>query len=151
MDTGNTRNRVVVREAGINEYDRIVGVWLEAGLPFRPQGRDSRESMDLELGLSTSLLLLAEADGRVVGTVLGTHDGRKGWINRLAVVPDHRGQGLARRLVCDVETWLESQGIGICAALVESGNAVSRGFFARIGYAHDPDIEYFSKRRDPQT
>lgn len=145
------RSEVVVREAGLDDYDRIVGVWAEAGLPFRPQGRDSRESIGLELGRGCSIFLLAEADGLPVGTVLGTHDGRKGWVNRLAVIPDHRRSGLARRLVRDVEVWLESQGIEICAALIESDNEDSRAFFARMDYLQDPEIEYFSKRRSDAT
>ncbi len=140
-----------VREAGVDDYDRIVGIWLEAGLPFRPRGRDSRQSIALELERGSSVFLLAEAAGRPVGVVLGTHDGRKGWVNRLAVVPDQRRTGLARRLVHDVEAWLESQGIEICAALVESDNQDSMAFFGKIDFVHDPQVEYFSKRRSPAT
>ena len=66
-------------------------------------------------------------------------------------VPDHRRSGLGRRLVCDVEVWLETQGIEICAALIESDNRESMAFFARMDFVHDAEIEYFSKRRGPQT
>ena len=88
---------------------------------------------------------------RIVGVVFGTHDGRKGWINRLAVAPDFRGQGIAHRLVGEVEAALHAQGIDVIAALVESDNRGSLAFFARIGYVHDPEIEYFSTRRDPES
>lgn len=145
------RPEVKVREAGVGDYDRIVGVWLSAGLPFRPEGRDSRESIRAELGRGCSVFLLAEVDARPVGVVLGTHDGRKGWINRLAVVPEYRRVGLARRLVGGVEIWLESQGIEICAALIESENQDSKSFFAQMGYQNDPEIQYFSKRRSQET
>jgi ribosomal protein S18 acetylase RimI-like enzyme len=151
MTMGDGRSEVVVREAGLDDYDSIVAVWAEAGLPFRPQGRDSRESVGLELERGCSVFLLAEVDGLPVGAVLGTHDGRKGWVNRLAVIPRHRRRGLARRLVRGVEVWLESQGIEICAALIESDNQDSKAFFARMDYLHDPEIEYFSKRRSEAT
>ena len=151
MTLGDEETVVVVREAGLDDYDRIVRVWSEAGLPFRPQGRDSRESIGLELGRGCSVFLLAEAGSRAVGVVLGTHDGRKGWVNRLAVVPDHRRSGLGRRLVRDVEVWLETQGIEICASLIESANEESVAFFAHMDYVHDAEIEYFSKRRSPET
>jgi ribosomal protein S18 acetylase RimI-like enzyme len=147
MEIRHMHHEVVVRKAVLDDYDSIVGVWLEAGLPFRPEGRDSRESIRVEMGRGCSVFLLAELDGRSVGAALGTHDGRKGWVNRLAVVPECRRLGLARRLVREVEIWLESQGIQICAALIESENQDSRAFFAGIGYLRDPEIQYFSKRR----
>jgi GNAT superfamily N-acetyltransferase len=147
MEIRDMHNEVVVRKAVLDDYDRIVGVWLDAGLPFRPEGRDGRESIRAEMERGCSVFLLAEVAGRSVGVALGTHDGRKGWVNRLAVVPEYRRIGLARRLVRDVEIWLESQGIQICAALIESENHESRAFFAGMGYLCDPEIQYFSKRQ----
>ena len=68
------------------------------------------------------MFLLAEADGRLVGTVLGTHDGRKAWINRLAVSPAFRRRGIARLLVAEVEARMAALGLDIIAALIESQN-----------------------------
>jgi GNAT superfamily N-acetyltransferase len=138
-----------IRTAGAGDYDDIVGVWVEAGLPYRPQGRDSRESVERELRRGTGTFFLAVSNGRPVGVVLGTHDGRKGWINRLAVTPTYRRKGIARRLVQCVETWLEAEGIAICAALIERPNGDSMAFFAELGYAHDLEVVCVSKRKNP--
>jgi N-acetylglutamate synthase len=140
-----------IRRADVADYDDIVGVWAEAGLSYRPQGRDRRESVQRELRRGTGAFFLASSAGCPVGVVLGTHDGRKGWINRLAVVPAYRRKGVASRLVREVEAWLEAEGIELCAALIESPNGGSMAFFAEIGYVHDPEIEYVSKRRTPGT
>jgi ribosomal protein S18 acetylase RimI-like enzyme len=94
---------------------------------------------------------VAEVEGRLVGVVLGTHDGRKGWINRLAVAPAYRRRGIAGLLVGELETRLEALGLEIVAALIESENRASLEFFRAIGYLHDPEIEYVSKRRSPET
>jgi hypothetical protein len=60
-------------------------LWQEAGIHYRPGGRESRSHLAKELEGGQAIFLVAVAEGKVVGVVLGTHDGRKGWINRLAV------------------------------------------------------------------
>ena len=91
----------------------------------------------------------AEAPVRVVGTVVATHDGRKGWVNRVAVEERLRRRGLGARLVRAAEAWLEAQGMDILACLVEAGNAVSMAVFGKLGYTKHPEIVYFAKRRFP--
>ena len=73
-------------------------LWQEGGLPYRPDGRDRRERIARELAGPCSIFLAAEEDGRLVGAVLGTQDGRKGWINRLVVAPSRRRKGVGEAL-----------------------------------------------------
>lgn len=142
---------IVIRDMTSDDYDAVVRLWTEAGLSFRPRGRDRRERIEAEMQRGTALFLVADAGGEVVGVVLGTHDGRRGWINRLAVSPVHQRQGIARRLVRAVEARTEALGIEIVSALIESENEASLTFFQAIDYIHAPDIEYVSKRRSADT
>jgi N-acetylglutamate synthase len=142
---------VSIREMTMDDYDAVTQVWTQAGLPFRPRGRDRREKMRTEMERGTALFFVAEAGGVVVGVVLGTHDGRRGWINRLAVAPAYQRRGIARRLVRAVEARTHDLGIDIVAALVESENEASLAFFRQIEYAHSRDVEYVSKRRSADT
>jgi ribosomal protein S18 acetylase RimI-like enzyme len=135
----------------LEDREAVVRLWTEAGLPFRPLGRDRLEKMRLEMERGTAIFLVAEVAGETVGVVLGTHDGRRGWINRLAVAPAYQRQGIARRLVREVEARTEALGIEIVAALIESENEASLAFFRAIDYLHAPDIEYVSKRRSADT
>jgi len=144
-------SEVTIREMIVDDYDAVVRIWTDAGLSFRPRGRDRREKIQAELEQGTALFLVAEEGGEVVGAVLGTHDGRRGWINRLAVSPAHRRRGIARRLVEAVEARTKALGIEIVSALIESENEASLAFFCAIGYIHAPDIEYVSKRRSADT
>jgi len=59
--------------------------------------------MAKELKAGQAIFLVAAADQRIAGVVLGTHDGRKGWINRLAVAKDFRRQNIASKLVATLE------------------------------------------------
>jgi hypothetical protein len=133
------------------DYDALVALWRDAGLSFRPRGRDTRAHLTREIRGPCSLFLGAERHGRLVAAVLGTHDGRKGWINRLAVHPQHRGRGLARALVAAVEQRLRARGIHIVACLIEEGNDRSVELFQRLGYREHPEIRYLTKRETDQT
>jgi ribosomal protein S18 acetylase RimI-like enzyme len=151
MKQGEGAAEVTIREFRLEDYDEVLRLWTEAGLPFRPQGRDRRDRVAAELKAGTAVFLLAEAGGRLAGVVLGTHDGRKAWINRLAVAPEFQRRGIASLLIREVEARLEALGLEIIAALVESDNEASLRFFHAIGYEHAPEIEYFSRRRSPNT
>ena len=133
------------------EYEAVTRLWSDAGLPFRARGRDRADKVLREIERGTATLLLAEADDAPVGVVLATHDGRKGWINRLAVAPAYRRRGIARLLVREAEARLAALGLEITAALVETPNSSSLAFFESIGYVHDPHIEYVSRRRSPDS
>jgi N-acetylglutamate synthase len=142
---------LVIREFQIADYDRVMELWTQGGLPLKPQGRDSRDEIVAQLGQANVRFLVAEEGpgGRVVGTVLATHDGRKGWINRVAVDASLRRKGIGARLVRAAEDWLEAQGLGILACLIEEDNAVSMAVFQALGYKKHPEIIYFAKRKFP--
>ena len=145
------RDGLRIREFRIKDYARVMELWAEGGLPLKPKGRDSRENILKQIREPNVLFLVAEEGegGRIIGTVLATHDGRKGWINRLAVDATLRKQGIGARLVCEAERRLEALGMEILACLIEDDNAVSMAVFERLGYKKHPEIVYFAKRKYP--
>lgn len=144
-------SNIVVRELCIADYDKLIAFWNEVKLPYKPKGRDRRENIERELKGESAIFLVAEKDGVLVGSIFGTHDGRKGWINRLAVAPAYRRQGLAAQLVQEIENRLFEMGIGIIACLIEDWNKVSLQVFAKLGYTRHRDIIYFTKRKFPDV
>ncbi len=129
----------------VDDYGAILALWQRAGLDtIRPQGRDSREAFADQLARGQVVLGLEDA-GRLVACVVLTDDTRKGWINRLAVEPDYRRQGLAARLVAEAEKELRARGIQVFAALIENENVASLSLFQREGYKTH-DVAYVSKR-----
>ncbi len=143
----NNSAEIAIREFREEDYDALVALWREAGLPHRPVGRDSREALMRQCNQDTAVYLVAEAGGAVVGAVLGSHDGRKGWINRLAVLPDYRRRNVGAVLVAEVERRLAARGIEIFACLVEDSNEESEIFFEKTGYKPFRGVSYFTKRK----
>jgi ribosomal protein S18 acetylase RimI-like enzyme len=145
------RLKITYRTMTLNDYTTIIALWKEANIPSRPQGRDSRKNIAIQLRQPNGYYLVAEADKKIIGVILGTHDGRKGWINHLVVAPSYRKKGIGKQLVTRVEHHFSALGIDIVACLIEDWNMASMKVFEQLGYTKHNDILYYSKRKSPKT
>jgi N-acetylglutamate synthase len=141
---------LIIRLFTMEDYDKVVKLWIDAGLPVRPLGRDSHEKIGEQIKNGNTIFLVAETEGAIAGSVLGTHDGRKGWINRLAVDSGFRRRQIASRLVKELETRFEQSGLDLTACLIEADNTISMKLFAELGYS-EWSGKYYSKRRTRTT
>jgi GNAT superfamily N-acetyltransferase len=153
--------QLVSATLGAADYDEILALWQRAGLPVRLAGRDAPGEFARQMagGRQRVIGLRLPGEpasppgpgGRLVAVALLTDDGRKGWINRLAVEPDWRRRGAARRLVAEAErVFREELGLEVFAALIEAGNDASLATFAALGYA-DHGVHYVSRRARPDA
>ncbi len=140
-----------IRKMDITDYDELIKLWNEAGLPYRPRGRDRKNKISEELKNPATNILLMEYEHNMIGSIFATHDGRKGWINRLVITPEFRNKGLAQKLIAKAENFLAQQGIEIIASLIENWNKQSMKLFQKTGYEKHTDIIYFTKRLNPDV
>jgi len=140
-----------IRAFSLDDYQAVIKLWKKSGLPHKPKGRDSLNAIKNELKRGICIFLIACCDGRIVGSVIGTHDGRRGWINRLAVDPEYQRQGIAKALLKAAEEKLDGLGLEIITCLIEDWNESSIRFFENMEYIKHPDILYFSKRKNPDV
>lgn len=131
-----------VRRLRMPDYEAIIDVLRVCDLNPRTRGRDSRAHLARQLRSRQTIYLGAFDGPRLVGTVFGTHDTRKGWINRLAVLPEYRHRGIAARLVRECERGLRKRGLQMFAALIDAENTPSRTLFSKLGYTTS-DILYY--------
>jgi ribosomal protein S18 acetylase RimI-like enzyme len=137
--------QIKYRDLNIKDYDRMIEVWTESGLPIRPTGRDSREKVAIEMQRNPDFFIGTFDDDQLVGLVVASSDGRKGWINRLAVIPGYRGKGLGRELIRRSEQALYKSGVEILACLIMDDNTPSIRLFESEGYSHWPNVCYLRK------
>ncbi len=142
---------LVIREFRMEDYDALIKLWNDAQLSYKPKGRDRRNKIEQELKRGNAIFLVAEINGKLAGSAFGTHDGRKGWINRLAVAPEFQKRGIARKLIAEVENRIYKLGIEIIACLIEDWNVKSMKVFEKSGYTKHPNILYFTKRKNPDV
>jgi len=135
-----------IRPIRAADYEAVCDLWRAADLPARLSGREAPDAFLRQLAHHPDTYLLAEVDEHLAGVVLGTHDHRKGWINRLAVHPDFRSRGVAQALLAACEHALRRNGLEIVSALIEHGNDASRAAFERAGYLADLPVHYYRKR-----
>ncbi len=135
-----------LRQLTIDDYDDLVRVWAEAGLPFKPTGRDCPARIERELQRADSAFFGLFEDARLVAVGLASYDGRKGWIQRVAVDPNQRGRGLAGEIIAACEDFLKSLDAEVISCLIEDLNYPSISVFKNAGYSCWGNILYFSKR-----
>ncbi len=134
-----------------NEYDSLINLWNESGLQFRPNGRDKKENLLLELKNTQESFIFAIYNDVIIGSILVSHDGRKGWINRLVVLPQYRKFGVAVKLIETAENFLTENNIEIFACLIEDWNQISMKLFQKLGYKRFDDIIYFTKKKHSEV
>ena len=147
----NMNESSAIRKLGIEHIDSILALWQQAELPYKPAGRDRRDRLEERITSGRDCFFGLFDDGMLAGVILATHDGRKGWVNRLAVDPAYRHRGLAQRLIARAEQHLRAEGIEIIAALIEGYNRASLELFQKCGYKVFEDIHYLTKRDRPDV
>lgn len=129
----------------IEEYDQLLFLWDRTGLHYDREDRDSREFLERQIFDDHVAIFILRHEGQIIGSIIASSDGRKGWLNRLAIDPEYRGRRLATRLVEKAEEFLEEAGVHIIAALIEDENTPSMAAFRRCGYDAWSRIVYFRK------
>ena len=134
---------ISIRLALPDEAEALLELWRSAG--SSPSNTDNVEYVRAALEWSGNSVLVAEAGGRIVGSLMATWDGWRGNMYRLAVLPEHRRAGIATALVRDGERRLRERGARRLSAivLVEEQGAVE--FWEQAGYSFQSEAGRFTK------
>jgi GNAT superfamily N-acetyltransferase len=131
-----------VRAAGDDDVDAVLELWDDAADPGRTILDEPADVRRL-LASPAGSLLVAETDGRVVGTIIAGWDGWRGNLYRLVVAADHRRGGVGRALVTAAEQHLREHGCPRITALVSLGLPEAPSFWPAAGYEHDVGVGRF--------
>src|SRR3954451_19961535 len=127
-----------IRACRLEDRKSVLELWRQADAT--PGVTDTDDDLRRAIADSAAHVLVAEVGGRLVGSIIGTFDGWRGNIYRLAVHPDHCRKGVARALVAEVEKMLVEQGARRITALVERGHPWAMNFWEAVGYRIDERI-----------
>jgi len=131
-------NGLIIRNCRAIDVEAVLELWRLAGAT--PSVTDSAHDLLQLVVEGAARLLVAEIGGQIVGSIIGTFDGWRANLHRLAVHPGYRRRGIARALVAEVEKRLGQQGAKRINVLVEKDCPWATGFWEAAGYPRDHRI-----------
>jgi len=119
------------RKAGILDVDARA---------FSPFWRLDRAGLKDALGATPRrrLRVVLGDRRRVTGYAICGASGQRGFVQRLAVLPEAQGFGLGRRLLLDGLSWLRRSGVGQVSVNTQQGNLAALSLYRRVGFRDDP-------------
>ncbi len=127
------------------DYPPVLELWKHAGPGIHVRRSDEPEEIQKKLQRDPDLFLVAEVDGRIVGSVIGGFDGRRGLIYHLAVDSSERQRGIGGKLMDEVEKRLKAKGCIRCYLMVAADNENAIRFYETRGWENMDGIETYAK------
>jgi ribosomal protein S18 acetylase RimI-like enzyme len=106
---------------------------------------DPAKDIRRKLAVNPEWFLVGIIEGKVVASVMAGYEGHRGWINYLAVHPQHRLNGHGRQIMAEAERLLRAAGCPKINLQVRANNRAVVAFYERIGFRMD-DVVSFGKR-----
>ena len=124
-----------IRTFEIADQAAVIELWQLCGLtrPWNDAGLD----IQCKLAVNHEWFLVEELRGQIISSAMFGYEGHRGWVNYLAVHPEHQGQGYARAMMARGEQLLLSAGCPKINLQVRSSNSQALAFYARLGYGID--------------
>jgi ribosomal protein S18 acetylase RimI-like enzyme len=136
----------IIRSATPADFPRVLELWKSAAVP--PGVSDTQTGLSGLLATDADALLVAEAFGTVVGSLIATWDGWRGSFYRLAVEPDRRREGIGTALLRAGERRLSDRGALRLTAIVAEDDALAGAFWVSAGYEQQPNRVRFLRHLD---
>lgn len=123
-----------IRDIKSSDYDNLISFWEEN---YFVGDMDSRDKFEMFLSKNPNLSILAEDDGKILGTALGSFDERRGYLQKVVVAKELRKQGLGQQLVEKVVEKLKNLGATYIPIAVEEDSV---HFYENCGFIKTSQI-----------
>ena len=137
--------RLNIRPYTPADRDAVIALWEACGLT-RPWN-DPAADIAFCVSKPESTILVGEAYGKLIASVMTGHDGHRGWLYYLAVEPGLQKSGHGRAMVEAAEAWLKARGVPKIMLMVRPENTKVRAFYDSLGYEEEERV-LFAKRLD---
>ncbi len=135
-----------IRSFDLEDQAAVIELWQACALVV--PWNDPVKDIARKLKVDADLFLVGESRGEIVATVMGGYEGHRGWINYLAVSPQHQRKGYGREIMEFVEQRIQQKGCPKINLQIRGTNTQAAAFYQAIGY----DIENvigLGKRLEP--
>jgi len=116
------------------DYEPVYQLWKSIERGVHVGRSDTPGEIEKKIRRDPDLFIVAESDGKIVGSVMGGFDGRRGLVYHLAVAAAFRGLGIGSHLMDEVESRLRAKGCLKCYLLVTNDNPEADGYYRQRGW-----------------
>lgn len=137
------RSNVMIRTMTIEDYNQVHDLWMTIrGFAIRSMD-DSREGVDAFLKRNPTTSVVAIEDGKVVGSILCGHDGRRGCCYHVCVHSSYRRRGIGKAMVIHAMEALHTEHISKVSLIAFTENDIGNAFWNQIGWTKREDLNYY--------
>jgi ribosomal protein S18 acetylase RimI-like enzyme len=134
---------IIIDTFNMEMYETVRDLWLEVG--FKLGVGDDRDGIAQLLSHNPGLLLIAKDGLSIIGSVLGTTDGRRGYIYHLAIHPSYQQQNIGSKLLEELFNRFRKQGIKKVHGFVLNSNESVAHFYEKHGCYRRTEFFVMSK------
>lgn len=127
------------------DYQQVHDLWTSIDKGVHVGRSDTPGEIEKKIRRDPDLFLVAECDDKIIGSVIGGYDGRRGLLYHLAVSESFRSRGIGSRLMHEVESKLRDKGCLKCYLLVTEDNADVEPYYRSRGWQPMDGIRLFGK------
>ena len=141
---------VTIREIRSEDYEVLIRFW-ESIDEIELDDSEGKQDFEFFLRRNKGMSFLALDKEEVIGACLASHNGRRGFLDHLAVAPSHRRKGLGKMLVEKCLKVLQAEGIKRNYVFLFKENAEGRAFWEHIGWSQCDEYVMMSIQLDRNT
>lgn len=133
----------MIRTMTMEDYEGVYALWTKIrGFGLRSVD-DSREGIERFLRRNPTTSVVAVEDGKVVGSILCGHDGRRGCLYHVCVDEGYRRRGIGKAMVVKAMEELEKEEINKVCLIAFTRNDIGNAFWNTIGWTKRLDLNYY--------
>lgn len=133
----------MIRTMTIEDYEEVHALWMKIhGFGIRSID-DSREGIERFLKRNPSTSVVAVEDGKIVGSILCGHDGRRGCLYHVCVDEAYRMRGIGKSMVVMAMEALQAEQINKVSLIAFTKNDIGNAFWKEIGWTRREDLNYY--------
>lgn len=133
----------MIRTMEIADYEGVHALWMTIkGFAIRSVD-DSREGVEIFLKRNPTTSVVAVEDGKIVGSILCGHDGRRGCLYHVCVATEYRRRGIGKAMVVQAMQALKEEKINKVSLIAFTQNDIGNAFWNQIGWTKREDLNYY--------
>ena len=126
-----------------DDYEGVKDLWMSIkGFGIRSID-DSKEGVERFLKRNPETSVVAIEDGKIVGSILCGHDGRRGCFYHVCVHADYRMRGIGKAMVVTAMEALKKEQINKVSLIAFTKNDIGNAFWNEIGWTKREDLNYY--------